>query len=130
MILRPSEAPLSVERHGILVDSVHHHNFEPDMSGSLSDLSQRMKQQYPPWRESWNPTFRITIDRMTSLDPLRAQNPPPSARVQRHEAASPIAQDSRRRQHKGSHQRSAGDVAGRIVHFFQVKTDRLGEVGA
>ena len=44
MILELSEATLSVERHSISVDGVHHHDFEPDMSGSLRDLAQRMKQ--------------------------------------------------------------------------------------
>jgi hypothetical protein len=38
MIFKPSEATLSIERHGIPVDRMDYHDFESDMSGSFSDL--------------------------------------------------------------------------------------------
>lgn len=44
-IFEPSEAIPCIEGHGIQVDRMHHHDFEPDMAGSLRHLAQRMRQQ-------------------------------------------------------------------------------------
>ena len=44
MILELGEAPLRVERPGVLVDRVDYHHLEPDMPLSRRDLPQSMEQ--------------------------------------------------------------------------------------
>jgi hypothetical protein len=45
MILELRETPLRVERYGVAVDRVDHHNFEADVPGSSRNLHQRVEQQ-------------------------------------------------------------------------------------
>ena len=45
MIFEPDEASLRVERYGVTVDRVDHHNLGPDMPRSRCDLPERVEQQ-------------------------------------------------------------------------------------
>ena len=46
MIFEPSEAALSIEGHRIPVESVHYHDLEADVAGSLCDLPQCVDKQF------------------------------------------------------------------------------------
>jgi hypothetical protein len=58
VIFEPSEAALSIEGHRIPVESVHHHDLEADVAGSLFDLPQCMDKQF----RAGTATLETTID--------------------------------------------------------------------